>query len=124
MFAIGLPDSDWGRVMRWARESTPPSSHWLADPLHAFRYGTSLRIAGQRDVLVEGSKDRAIGMYDRAVALRARDRIAAVGDFDTLTPARVRELAAAYDLDYLLSEATLDLPVAFSSGELRVYELR
>lgn len=124
MFAIGLPDSDWGRVMRWARESTPPSSHWLADPLHAFRYGTSLRIAGHRDVLVEGSKDRAIGMYDRAVALRARDRIAAVGDFDTLTPARARELAAAYDLDYLVSEATLDLPVAFSSGELRVYELR
>ena len=40
--------------------------HWLAgDPLHAALYGTSLRMAAARDVFVEGTKDAAIGMYDR-----------------------------------------------------------
>ena len=33
--------------------------------MHAAHYGTSLRMAGARDVFVEGTKDAAIGMYDR-----------------------------------------------------------
>ena len=109
--------------MAWARQSSP-ASHWLADPLHAFRYGTSLRVAGQRDVFVEGSKDQAIGMYDRAVAMRTRDRVAAIGDFNALTPARARALASAHDLDFVVSEETLDLPIAFRSGALTIYRLR
>jgi hypothetical protein len=123
MFAIGLPDSDWTRVMGWARQSER-SSHWLADPQHALLYGTSLRVAGERDVLVEGAKDQAIGMYDRSVAMRTRDRAAAVGDFHSLTPERARVLALTYDLDFLVSEARLNLPVAFASGALTVYRLR
>ena len=123
MFAIGLPDSYWGRVMAWARQS-PTSSHWLAHPAHAFLYGTSLRVAGERDVCVEASKDRAIGMYDRGMAMRTRERVAAVGDFQNLTPERARALAQQYDLHYLVTEQALSLPVAFSSGALRVYALR
>jgi len=123
MFAIGLPDGDWGRVMAWARQSAV-SSHWLAHPGHAFLYGTSLRVAGQRDVFVEVSKDQAIGMYDRPTAMRTRDRLAEIGDFHALTAARVRALAAAYELDYLVTTERLDLPVAFVSGALTVYALR
>jgi hypothetical protein len=123
MFAIGLPVGDWSRVMAWARGSAV-SSHWLADPAHAFLYGSSLRVAGERDVFVEISKDQAIGMYDRPTAMRTRDRLAEIGDFHTLTPERARQLAAAHDLDYLVTTDRLELPIAFASGTLTVYRLR
>ena len=92
---LKVPDNDWGRTMAWAR-STPPGSGWLADPMHAVLYGTSLRVAGERDVCVEAVKDAAIGMYERSVAIRTRDRIAAIGDFVALTPERARTLGAQY----------------------------
>jgi hypothetical protein len=120
---ISVPDNDWGRVMAWAR-STPRDSGWLAHPGHAVQYGTSLRVAGQRDVFVEGIKDAAIGMYDRDVAMRTRDRLAELEDFDTLTPERARSLAERYRLNFLVTTQQLDLPVAYSSGPLFVYRLR
>jgi hypothetical protein len=120
---VSIPDSDWGRVMAWA-QTTPRDSGWLAHPGHAILYGTSLRVAAERDVFVEGIKDAAIGMYDRDVAMRTRDRLAELQDFDTLTPERARALAARYNLDYLVTTQSIDLPVAYSSGSLRVYRLR
>jgi hypothetical protein len=120
---IGIADNDWGRVMAWAR-TTPRDSGWIADPAHAFQYGTSLRVAGERDVLVEGVKDVAIGMYERDVAIRTRDRLAEVQEFDKMTPERARALAARYGLDFLVTPQALDLPLAYSSGSLRVYRLR
>jgi hypothetical protein len=120
---IAIPDSDWGRVMAWAR-TTPRDSGWLAHPGHAIRYGTSLRVAAERDVFVEGIKDAAIGMYDRDVAMRTRDRLAELQDFDMLTPERARALATRYNLDYLVTTQSIDLPIAHSSGSLRVYRLR
>jgi hypothetical protein len=120
---ISVRDNDWGRVMAWAR-TTPKDSGWLAHPGHAVQYGTSLRVAGQRDVFVEGIKDAAIGMYDRDVAIRTRDRLAELQDFDTLTPERARSLAERYRLNFLVTTQRLDLPVAYSSGPLLVYRLR
>jgi hypothetical protein len=120
---LRVPDNDWGRTMAWVR-STAPDSGWLADPMHAVLYGTSLRVAGERDVFVEAVKDAAIGMYERSVAIRTRDRIAAVGDFARLTPERARTLGAQYGLDYVVTEQPLDLPLAFQSGKLRVYRLK
>ena len=38
--------------------------------------------------------------------------------------ARARALAAQYDLDYLVAEQSLDLPLEFSSGAIRIYRLR
>jgi hypothetical protein len=109
--------------MTWA-QSTDPGSGWIADPLHAVKYGTSLRVAGHRDVFVEGVKDTAIGMYDRGVAMRTRDRLAELGNFDTLDPARARALAGAHGLDFLVIDREMALPLAFESGALRVYRLR
>ena len=123
MATIDLPDGDWKRAMIWA-QATDRGSHWLADPYHAARYGSSLRVAGRRDVFVEEIKDSAIGMYERDVAMRTRDRMAALGDFDNLTAAGAQELAARFDLDYLIAEKPFDLPVAFRSGTLTVYRLR
>ena len=120
---IWMRDNDWGRVMAWAR-TTPTGSGWVADPLHAVKYGTSVRVAAERDVLVEAVKDAAVGMYAREVAIRTRDRVAAVGDFDSMTPDRARSLASQFGLDYLVTEQALDLPVAFASGAVRVYRLR
>lgn len=120
---LAVADDDWGRAMAWAR-STRRDSGWIADPMHAARHGTSLRVAGERDVFVEAVKDTAIGMYERGVAIRTRDHLAQLTDFDGMTPARARALAARHGLDYLVSEHPLDLPVAFQSGALRVYRLR
>lgn len=119
---IGIKDDDWGRTMAWAIV-TDRGAAWLAHPLHAARYGTSVRVAAERDVFVEAIKDTALGMYDRDIAIRTRDRMAQLGDFETLTAARARELGAAYDLDFMVTTATLDLPVAFQSGTLRVYRI-
>jgi hypothetical protein len=41
-----------------------------------------------------------------------------------LTPDRARQLAAEYDLDYLVTEQTLDLPIAFRSGRITIYRLK
>ena len=83
---VDVGDDDWGRSMAWAR-MTPRGSGWLADPGHAAIYGTSVRVAAERDVFVEAIKDGAVGMYDRTVALRTRARVEALGDFTALTPA-------------------------------------
>jgi hypothetical protein len=119
---LRVADDDWGRVMAWTR-ATPPDAGWLADPMHAVKYGTSVRVAGERDVLVEAVKDAAIGMYTRGIATRTEERLAAIGPFETLTPERALTLATRYDLDYLVTEQPLDLPMAFESGALKVYRL-
>jgi hypothetical protein len=123
LFQVDLEENDWGRAMAFAR-ATDPSTAWLADPAHAARYGSSVRVAGERDVFVEALKDMALGMYDRRIAMRTRDRLRELADFDALTAGRARQLAAAYNLDYLVTAATLDLPVAFEAGTLHVYRLR
>ncbi len=123
LFRVEIPDDDWRRVMAWA-QTTDRGSGWLADPAHAVSFGTSVRVAGERDVFVEAIKDSALGMYDRAIAMRTRDRIRELSDFDSLTPARARELGASYNLDYLVTARALDLPLAFEAGGLRVYRIR
>jgi hypothetical protein len=120
---LTIPDDDWGRVMAWARK-TDKASGWLADPLHAVYYGTSVRVAGERDVFVEAVKDAALGMYDRDVAVRTDVRLRALPDFAGLTSQQAQTIGAQFGLDYLVTESTLQLPLAFESGQLHVYRLR
>lgn len=120
---LTIRDDDWGRVMAWAR-TTEKTSGWLAHPLHAVHYGTSVRVAGERDVFVEAVKDAALGMYDRHVAVRTEERLRALPHFEGLTAETAQALGAGYDLDYIVTEGTLNLPLAFESGSLRVYRLR
>lgn len=122
LFQLGLP-GDWGRLAAWA-QSTRTDSAWLAHPMHAAHYGSSLRVAAERDVFVEALKDSAIGMYDRRIALRTRDRLRAIGDFDSLSAPHARQLARDHELDYLVTEHQVPLPLVFQSGNLRVYRLR
>jgi hypothetical protein len=120
---IDLPHDDWGRTMRWL-ETTPTDTFVLADPGHLWRYGSSVRMAARRDVYLEEVKDTALAMYSPVVAARVLARIQRAAGFQELSAARARELAHLEDLDYLVTEAELDLPLAFRSGRFKVYDLK
>ncbi len=121
--AIDIKPGDWRDAMAWAR-TTDPSSGWLADPIHAAIYGSSLRAAAYRDVLLERLKDRALAMYDRPTAMRVSDRERALEVLPWNTPDGARALARRYGLDYLIVDRELDLPLAHRSGSLYIYRLR
>lgn len=118
-----LPGGEWGRVMAWA-STTPVDSNFLTDPGHAWRYGVSVRIGARRDVFLEAAKDPALAMYSadsaRRVAMRQRD----LGDFNLLDAGRARVLDARYDLDYVIAEHGIDLPLVREFGRFKVYSLR
>ena len=122
LFAIHLPADDWQDAMRWLQEQ-PLDTHVLADPGHAWKYGTSVRVSAERDVFLEDVKDSAVAIYSRDVALRYLDRSRAAADFDQMSAERARALAAKYDLDYLVVEADLPLPIAYRNNRFRVYAL-
>jgi hypothetical protein len=123
LFERRTPESPWEDAMRWIADR-PSEVHVLADPGHAWKYGTSVRVAAARDVLVEEVKDSALAIYSRDAAVRFVDRVGAVGDFGALTASRARELAARYDLDYLVTAADLPLPAAYQNTQFRIYALK
>jgi hypothetical protein len=123
LFAVDIQQPDWRDAMAFARQ-TDPGSGWLADPLHSAVYGSSLRAAGHRDVLLERMKDHAIAIYDRSAALRVADREEALGAFAWDTADGARALARRYTLDYLVVDKPLDLPIVHRSGSLFIYSLR
>jgi hypothetical protein len=120
---VELADDAWLDAMRWLR-ARPIDAHVLADPGHAWRYGSSVRIAAARDVFLEEVKDAAVGMYSREVAMRVLARTRALDDFTRLTPEHARVLADQYDIDYLVTEATLDLPLAYRNATFHIYRPR
>jgi hypothetical protein len=123
LFEAHIPDSPWERAMAWIRQQ-PIDVHVLADPGHAWKYGTSVRVSAERDVFLEEVKDAALAIYSRDVALRVVERTTALGDFGTLTADRARDLARRYDLDFLVTTADLPLPVAYRNDPFRVYALQ
>jgi hypothetical protein len=123
VFALDIADPDWREAMAWA-QTTDPGSGWLADPMHAVIYGSSLRAAGHRDVLLERVKDHAIALYDRSIAMRVADRERALEALVWNTPDGARGLARRFGLDYLIVDRELDLPLAHRSRSLFVYRIR
>jgi hypothetical protein len=129
LFAASLPDSEWEDAMRWVARQ-PRDVHVLADPGHAWKFGTSARVSAAHDVLLEEVKDSALAIYSRNVAYRVVDRTSAVGDFSALDASRAAALAARYDLHYLITEAPaaqvppLQLPVAYRNRQFVIYSLR
>jgi hypothetical protein len=69
LVTVDLPDTPWVDAMRWLA-TQPTDWHVLADPGHAWKYGVSVRVAANRDTLLESVKDSAIAIYDRGVAMR------------------------------------------------------
>ena len=123
LIEIDLPASEWTDVMKWAGER-PVGTNFLTDPGHAWRYGSSVRAASGRDVYLESVKDIGIAIYSSAMAARISSRIAELGDFAALEPAHARWLAKRHDLDYLITEHAIDLPLVHRNGRFAVYDLR
>ena len=109
--------------MRWLARQ-PPDVHVLADPGHAWKYGTSVRVSAERDVLLEEVKDSALAIYSRDVAVRVVERAPLLEDFPSLTVERARDLADRFDLDYLVTEADLALPAAYRNAQFTIYSLK
>ena len=123
IFGVHLPDTEWEDAARWLA-AQPSDIHVLADPGHAWKYGTSVRVSATRDVLLEETKDSAIAIYSRDVAQRVVERSAALANFDQMTADRARDLAGRYEVDYLVTETDLPLPIAFRNARFRIYALR
>jgi hypothetical protein len=120
----GLARDSWHDAAAWIAARTPAATHVLADPDHAWRYGTSLRVSARRDVFLENVKDGSIGMYDRRVAMRVLERRQALGEFASLGPDAVRSLAARYDLGVLLVERPLPFDELYRNDRFYVYRLQ
>jgi hypothetical protein len=120
---IGFPPDNWTDVMKWISR-TPANTHVLADPGHAWKYGTSVRVSGERDVYLEEVKDLALALYSREIAVEALRRIRDSQNLGALTPDQLRSLAARYDLDYLVADRDIDLPITYRNEQFRVYSLQ
>lgn len=121
----GLPDTPWIDAMRWVRRQ-PAGWHVLADPEHGWRYGISVRVAAERDTVVETSKDTAMAMYDRGIAMRVAGRMTSLAGLGEKSADDLRALGSRYDVDVAVLEhrQPLDLPVLFRNSQFVVYDLR
>jgi hypothetical protein len=120
--ALALPQDNWTGVIEWAR-AQPPGTHLLADPGHAWRFGTPLRYSG-RDVFLEEVKDTAMAIYARESAARVIERQAALGDFTGLDADGARALGRRYAIDYIIVDRDMPLPATHQVGPFRIYGLR
>ena len=122
LLEVHLADTHWHDAMAWLRQQ-PKDIHVLADPGHAWKYGTSVRVSAERDVLLEEHKDAAIAMYARAVALRVVERVTAIGDFTAMTAERANALATRYDIDYVVTESRIpSLREVYRNEQFHIYE--
>lgn len=122
---VGLPATDWTDAMSWLR-TQPATWHVLADPGHAWKFGSSVRVAAARDTLLESGKDTAFALYDRDVAERVAERLLATGSYDEMTIDDVRALDQRYGFDVMVDRAdrSFDLPVLYRNTSFLVYDLR
>ena len=122
-FSAHLPTGDWADALAWVRQGSPTDAFVLADPGHAWKFGTAVRIGAARDVFLEDVKDVAMAIYSRDVAHRVRTRIDALAGFAEMDTAEVQALAAREGLTLLVTERTFDLPVLHRAGRVFVYRL-
>lgn len=125
LVAWRLPNDEWMDTMNWLR-TQPVTINVLADPGHGWRYGSSVRLAALRDTVLEQIKDTALAMYDHDVAVRVRDRVAALNGFEDFSTAQIRDAGARYQADVVIVERSrkLDLPVLHENARFSVYDLR
>lgn len=124
IFQVTLPASDWTAAMGWLA-AQPVDAHVLANPGHALLYGSSVRVAAHRDVVLEDSKDTAVALYSRALAMRIGERRTSLADFDQLSSDRAAAVSRQYEVDYLITAgAPLSFPVAYKNQTFRIYDMR
>jgi hypothetical protein len=122
LFRLHLADTPWHEAMRFVA-TLPKNAHVLADSGHAWRYGTSVRVSGGRDVFLEETKDAAVAIYSRDVAVRVVERIRALGDLAAKAPEDVERLGEQYGVTHVVMQGRLPLRPVFENSEFRVYAL-
>jgi hypothetical protein len=122
---VDLPADDWTDAMGWIR-SQPPDLMVLADPGHAWKYGSSVRVASLHDTVLEQGKDSAMAMYDRGIGHRISDRAIALAGFETFTEDQLRTMAQRYGARLLVIERQRDLtlPRLYQNARFAVYDVR
>lgn len=119
LFEVGLAATPWQDAMNWLRRQ-PLDVHVWADSGHAFKYGSSVRVAAARDVFLEDSKDSALAMYSREIASRVAERRALMAQSGGLA-ALAATLSNRYGVDYIVTEETLPLTLAYGNDRFHVY---
>ena len=122
---VAMEDTEWTRTLAWIRQQ-PADWLVLADPGHAWKHGPSVRAGALHDTVLEQSKDSALAIYDRGIAMRVAERGPELNGFDTLDTGRARRLGQRYGARILVlaRTQTIDLPVLFENPGFRVYDLR
>jgi hypothetical protein len=122
---IALPSTPWMDAMTWIK-TQPTSWHVLADPAHAGKYGVSVRLGAERDTMLEQTKDAALAIYSRDIAMRVRERFLRLLHYGELSTPEFRTLAKDYALDVAIVESSrkLDLPELYRNSQFVVYDLR
>lgn len=125
LFAATLPATPWVDAMDWLK-AMPASTYVLADPGHAWKYGVSVRLAAEKDTLLEAGKDTALAIYDRGIAMAVGERIDALAGFEGFTTADARRVAERYGLDVAVREAShpLELRELYRNRQFIIYRLR
>jgi hypothetical protein len=120
-----LPADDWTAAMRFL-QSQPVGVHVLADPGHAWLFGSSVRVAALRDTVLESVKDTAMAIYDRNVAMRVGERVQALDGFASWSDERMREAASRYHADVLVFDRSraLGFPVLYQNARFVIYDVR
>ncbi len=124
LVSVTFPQSPWVDVLQFLR-TQPVDTFVLADPMHAWRYGLSARLVAERDTFVEIGKDSALAMYDRDIAMRVGERLAAAADFGAMTAPQIQALGRRYGLTVVVVELArpLALPELYRNKEFVVYKL-
>ena len=122
---VSLAATPWTDAMAWIR-SQPGALHVFADPGHAWKYGVGVRQAAAKDTFLETVKDSAMAMYDRDVAIRVAERVAATGRFDEMSTDEIKALDATFGFDLFVAEADRPFvfPVLFRNSRFVIYDLR
>jgi hypothetical protein len=124
-----LPADEWTETMNFLR-TQPAGINVLADPQHALKYGSSIRVAAWRDTVLETAKDSAMAMYDRALARRVADRAVSLDGFEDMSADEIRAVGAQFEADLLVVEHAgehgrrFDFPVLYENGRFVVYALK
>lgn len=122
---VSLAPTPWTDAMAWIR-SQPGALHVFADPGHAWKYGVGVRQAAAKDTFLETVKDSAMAMYDRDVAMRVAERVAATGRFDQMSTDEIKALDATFEFDLFVAEADrpFTFPVLYRNSRFVIYDLR
>ena len=116
----------WIAAMDWLR-TQPTSWHVLADPHHAWRFGSSVRVAAR--TRHRARAEQRLGIRDlrsRSALVGCSNESQALDRFDEFSAADVRKSSTGYGIDVFVDRAArrFEFPVLYRNDEFIIYDLR